>query len=176
MLKPLDLRDAEIITALPPMSPSGNILIVGCGEGRIDQHLTILGYNVISTDIAQRDLPNFHILDIFDISKFPFNDSEVTICSQVIEHLPNWELAFLNLIKLTTKRLIITVPYSRSFFDPGHVSFWEDNKRDGYNDVNEFIELAKPYSTSISKIRTKPADTGTKCLYLIVVDKLQDAM
>ncbi len=172
----LDLRDIAIIDSFPVYDTVKEVLTVGCGLGRIETYLCSIGYNVIPTDIEPRNLPNFSISDIYNLDSFPVRYRGVVLASQVIEHLLDWRLAFSNLIKLTTRRLIITTPYSRSFFDPGHINFWEDNKHDQYNDVKEFIELAKPYSTSISKIRTKAADTGTKCLYLITVDKLQDGM
>ncbi len=177
-MKPLDMRDISIIDALPTFGLRGltkdswrTILNVGCGEGRIDWHLTQMGFQVYSTDIIKpknQDGLNFSKANIFDLKSFPIATASVVICSQVLEHLKGLKRAVGNLLMLTEIRLIITVPYLQSFNSPLHVWHWDDST------IWEFEEFCDPYLVSITKIRTKPEDVKMKqWCYLIVVDKRQ---
>ena len=188
-MKFLDMRDIAIIDAFPNYKYEKKVLNVGCGEGRIDWWLAQLGYRVYSTDITGEpewdDLEGnltFHKSDIFDLSSFPILDSPIVICSQVLEHLKGYKLALVHLLALTEVRLIITVPYRQSFRSPDHINFWDDEPdgripilKEDFKDIHEFIDLCHPYSTSISKIRTKPEDVEMgQWNYLIVVDMRQN--
>lgn len=175
-MKELDIRDISIIDSLPVYNFDESftrvILNVGCGQGRIDWHLNNMGYCVFSTDIEKaegfaEDL-NFYESNIFDVSSFPIKRADVVICSQVLEHLKNYKQAAENLLKLTEIRLIITIPFERSFDSPDHCNYWNDKS------IKEFKDMCNPYSVAISKIRTKEKDIqlGQWC-YLIVVNKRQ---
>lgn len=176
---PLDMRDMAIIDAFPTYDVrEKTILNIGCGEGRIDFHLANMGYRVYATDIKRYETwingsnPSFHISDIFDLSSIPVSYASIVVCSQVLKHLSGYKMAMVNLFALTDIRLIITVPYRYSFNSPDHCNYWDDSELGIFKDINEFVELCKPYSTSISKIRTKPKDkTRNKYDYLITVDK-----
>lgn len=181
-MKPLDIRDIAIIDAFPVYDCEKTVLNVGCGEGRIDYHLAKMGYFVYATDIKKHDswqdkeCLRFFLADIFKLTSFSgTNDVSyrtlvpVVICSQVLEHLKGYKKALANLIDLTEIRLIITVPYKRSFNSRSHVNYWDDDT------VQEFHKLCKPYSVAISKILTKSEDTkkGHRN-YLIIIDKRQE--
>lgn len=173
-METLDIRDISIIDALPVYDCRKVILNVGCGEGRIDFHLAQMGYQVFATDIKEHETwmhvgnPSFNIANIFDLLSFPISSAPIVICSQVLEHLRDYKKALINLLKLTEIRLILTVPFKKSFHDPGHVNSWNDNN------IGEFINLCKPYSVSISKIITKLKDIKKgHCNYLIIIDKRQ---
>lgn len=189
-MKPLDLKDIAIIDSFPVYDCRKTILNVGCGDGKLDIHLASMGYRVYATDITvgpkEDDLQGnltFHLSDIFDLSSFPIKSSPIVICSQVLEHLKGYKIALIHLLALTEIRLIITLPYKASFFNPGHINFWDEkvSAMDAvgayceYKDIHEFIDLCHPYSTTISKIRTKPEDVEMgQWDYLIVVDKRQN--
>lgn len=173
-MKPLDIRDISIIDALPVYEHEKVILNVGCGEGRIDRHLEKMGYRVIATDVIQGEnwkdsaKLTFHTADIFELRSFPVPSAPVVICSQVLEHLKDYRSALTNLISLAEIRLIITIPYWKSFHSQEHIHFWDDRN------IGEFINLCQPYSVSISKILTKPEDVKRKqAAYLVVIDKRQ---
>lgn len=183
-MKPLDMRDIAIIDAFPIHNHRKVVLNVGCGEGRIDWWLAHMGYAVFSTDIKSpkemRGLRSvileFYKSDIFDLSSFPIHSSPIVICSQVLEHLSGYKTALLHLLALTEVRLIITVPHKVSFISPDHLNFWDDQPGHmNFKDIHEFVTLCQPYSTAISKIRTKPEDVKMRQWnYLIVVDKRQN--
>ena len=189
-MKPLDIRDISIIDAFPVYDHEKTVLNIGCGEGRIDSHLASMGYRVYATDVIKRDmwedsdLLTFHESNIFDLSSFPVRNVPIVLCSQVIEHVKEYKTALANLIDLATVRLIVTIPYRRSFPDSGHINFWDDGVLDAipgsmpsyreYEDIHEFVDLCKPYMVAISKIRTKPEDVQKRQYnYLIIIDKRQ---
>jgi hypothetical protein len=161
------------------------VLNVGCGKGRIDTWLSQNGYVVYATDYKTREewVSSTNLLfseaDIYKLSSFPIRSAPIVLCSEVLEHLVGWKGALKNLLELTETRLIITVPWRRSFNDSspppvGHCNFWMDEASDDFRDIREFEELCRPYSVSISKIRTKPRDMEMRQRsYLITVDKRQ---
>ena len=182
MEKQVSLKDIAIINAFPVLN-FRTVLNVGCGDCELDHVLKSMGPSLYSTDIIKSDKVDdtlkFSIADIFDYESFPIVDDnrprfDVVICSQVLEHLEDWEKALFNLLLLADKRLIITIPYRKSFLDPGHVNFWDDDEVQEFIDVIKFEDLCAPYSVAISKIITKLDDvkTGQRC-YLIIIDKTQ---
>jgi len=178
-MKKLDIRDIAIIDSFPSIGFNNKVTTVGCGGGRIEHYLTHKhGCNVIATDIVDNTLFDknlwlrFEVLDITKQYTDNFYETRdlrrpVVICAQVLEHLKLWKRALKNLINLATMRVIITVPYKASFSSPDHVNLWNDTT------VKEYIKVAMPYSTAISKIRTKPEDAPKKGCFLIVIDKKQ---
>ena len=181
----LDIRDISIIDALPTYDVQPLILNVGCGNGRIDTWLSQNGYVVHATDYKAKeewvstDSLLFSEADIYDLASFPVRSAPIVLCSEVLEHLVAWQNALCNLLELTETRLIITVPWRRSFNDKnpppvGHCNYWMDEASDGFRDIHEFEELCRPYTVSVSKMRTKPRDAemGQRS-YLITVDKRQ---
>lgn len=175
-VSPLDIRDISIIDSLPIYDVISSILTVGCGKGRLEWYLYKLGYLITATDIKRMvtwkdNLPSLRFLkmNIFDEKIFT-KTYPIVICSQVLEHLRDYKIALNNLLKLTEIRLIITVPFGKSFNSPDHCNHWYDMN------ISEFETICNPYSVSISKIRTKEKDIqlGQWC-YLIVIDKRQKA-
>lgn len=193
-MKELDIRHISIFDSLPVYNCKKEVLVVGSGNCLIDAHLKIAGYQVISTDYYEvRNSQSFESqmkkvgttnisidnCNIFNLKSFSKSKYETVICAEVLEHLKEYKIAFQNLLSLTEKRLIITVPWERSFNDTrpapiGHCNYWSDKKTNKYKDINEFVRLSSPYAISIQKIRTKPKDVKMKQYgYLIIVDKRQ---
>lgn len=201
MQENLDIRHISIIDSLPVYETKKEILTVGCGSGYVESKLQEMGYDVIATDYFDKetrentkylDKINYHKSSIFDLSSFPVEGRETVICSEVLEHLPNYQEAFVNLLELTHRRLIVTIPWNISYDvegppPEGHCNYWTDKgenpftnniqeseKDINFKDIREFITLAWPYHVTISKIATKGEDwiTSSRC-YMIVVDKGQ---
>lgn len=182
-LKSPDMKDFTIIDAFPVYNVDPIVLSVGCGDGSIDFLLATMGYRVYAVDNKKYDTwrnserLSFHVSDIFDLSSFPVSSAPIVICSQVLEHLRDYREALANLLSLATVRLIITVPFRKSFGAKIHCNFWGDYPRDsvGFKDIREFEALCSPYAVAISKMRTKLLDMTTDNYnYLITVDKRQD--
>jgi len=202
MQKSLDIRHIAIIDAFPVYDSKNEILTVGCGTGFFENQLQNMGsYDIIATDYFEKDSRedvtflntiNYHKSDIFDLESFPVSGRETVICSEVLEHLPNYRDAFHNLLQLTNRRLIITVPWNISYDcagppPEGHCNYWTDEAENPFTNVvlqaeadpkfksiKEFVTMSWPYHVTISKIGTKGEDwkTSSRC-YMIVVDKMQ---
>jgi len=190
MVSKLDIRHISIIDALPAYETKKEVLFVGAGDCKIDLHLLHDGYTVYSTDYEKNDVfhnrmkdyfsqLNYSYSNIFDVTTFPIKSCETVVCAEVLEHLVEYKKAFKNLLELTERRLIITIPFEKSFFDPapapeGHCNFWSDSGSANFKDIQEFVDMARPYAISIQKIRTKEKDIQMKQFsYLIIIDKNQ---
>lgn len=194
MVKEMTLKEHIVIRQFPPKDEIKEILNVGCGGGRIDFHLLKKGYKVISTDYQShvgwvrdffmremedwKDLLDYHgNCNIFDIGTFPIQKADIVLCSEVLEHLSDYKEAFANLLKLTKNILVITVPFRRSFNVPGppprgHCNYWSDKTEEGFKDIKEFVEMAKPYKVTIEKGITKKIDfKGRQRIYTIKIEK-----
>lgn len=176
-MKELDPRDIYIIDSFPVYNCKKEVLNVGCGEGRIDWHLSQMEYNVLATDIKRytlwKDEENLRYKHMNIFEPKMENKRSVVLCSETLEHLQDYKTALKNLLELTKVRLIITFPYKGWFFSPEHLHFWDDSGGKDCKDVHEFENLCKPYVVSITKIRTKPQDAPQKWVYALVIDKRQ---
>lgn len=96
------------------------ILDAGCGEGFILDRLqeAQIGKNLVGIDIS-KDAINlgkilFPKLDlrVGDITKLPFknNSYDVVICTEVLEHLKNPRKALKEMIRVSKKYLVLSVP------------------------------------------------------------------
>lgn len=165
----LDLRDQSIIDALPHRFDT--VIDIGSGEGRVGHYLAQRFYKVTLTDIykdhriEEGEYLEFIDMDILD----PIGEEwDVVMCAEVLEHIPEWELAYENIIKIAKQRAIITIPYGNSFASPDHINHYVEE------DMERFVELASPYCVSYCKIRSKPQDVQlNQWNWLIIVDKKQ---
>ena len=178
-MDPLDMKDIAIIDAFPVYNYERRVLNVGCGDGRIDFHLAEMGYRVDAFDVKNYDTwadkknLAFRKADIFEPQNLV--KAPIVICSQMLEHLKEYKRALANLVALAEVRLVITIPYRRSFNGSEHYNFWDDCAVNEFKDVHEFHELCHPFGVAISKIRTKLKDAKTsRYNYLIIVDKRQN--
>jgi len=190
MLEPkLDIRHERIISEIEKVSTEQEVLNVGCGDCKTDYHLIKKGYQVYSTDYTRAshfddvmeeyfDTLNYSTANIFDLNSYPVETSEIVMCCEVLEHLVDYEQAFRNLLNLTRKRLIIGVPWKRSFNMPGppptgHCNWWHDeNENSEFKSIYEFKEMCKPYNFYVEKILTKQKDIQmNQRSYLIIIDK-----
>ena len=111
------------------------ILEVGCGFGGYCVYLAKAGAKAIGVDISSRAIREAKNLAkqlgvqgrvdfiIADAQFLPFKDqaNEIVVCSETLEHVPNYKKAFSELVRVTTKSgyLCITVPnlLSTSLFE-----------------------------------------------------------
>ena len=173
------MKDIAIIDAFPVYDCERRVLNVGCGTGRIDFHLAEMGYRVHAFDVKVYDTwadgknLTFREADIFKSQNLP--SAPIVICSQMLEHLKEYKFALVNLVAFAEIRLVITIPYKKSFYHGEHCNFWDDRAIGEFKDVHEFQTLCHPHAVAISKIRTKSEDSKTdKYNYLIAVDKRQN--
>ena len=101
-----------------------SVLDIGCGNGEL---LAALGRRrpgarVVGADISQRiislnraNLPkfDFHQLDI--CSGYLSEQFDLVVCSEVLEHVPDWQKALWHLRRMCRRYLVLTVPSGKVF-------------------------------------------------------------
>jgi len=148
------LKNQAIIKAIPTKVQT--VMDVGCGEEELTDWLRYnTEYVIYGVDIYQHS--NLVLIgDIVDKDSFPVKEVDVIICSEVLEHIKDWQVALKNLIEIAQRKVIITVPWENSYYDPGHINFWNDLN------IGEFKEIASPYKIEIKKTITKKSDFHSK--------------
>lgn len=97
-----------------------SILDVGCGEGftlhrlkerGIGTHLEGIEYLQDAIDLGKQVYPEIKITQ-GDIYKLPYKDNsfDLILCTEVLEHLENPDKALKELIRVTKKYLVVSVP------------------------------------------------------------------
>lgn len=146
-----EMKNKQIIDLIPEGTKT--IADVGCGEGILTRYLK-KKYDVTPFDIEDKNRFGLTDVRIWDITEDPPEERyDVVIASEVLEHIRWWKDALKNLLKITDKKLILTVPVGNSYYDDGHVNFWDDQN------IHEIGEVALPHQTIIKKGITKPEDT-----------------
>ena len=136
---------------------------VGCGDGHISLFLAESGYQTGGGDInpvlveqanidaAERNLTNATPFKVFDIYSYDFSNihADMTLCCEVLEHLPDPLLALDRITEINTELFLFSVPaepiwrilnmcrlkYLSDFGNtPGHINHW------GYLGFRKFLE------------------------------------
>ena len=180
----LTLADKLYMKHIPNDLTNKTIINVGAGECRMDYHLNQMGYKVYSTDYDDRSNNNnsgyhpiflkkipeiddginyYNNCDLFDLNSFPIDKADLVICSQMLEHQPNYKQGVMNLLELANEFVIITIPHERSFLMPGpppigHCNFWSKTQSNIFTDIKEFINICSPYKVTFSMGITKIKD------------------
>ncbi len=137
----------EAIYQLVSESGARSVLDAGCGEGfvtdylaRRDPSLALTGIDVSSEaiDYARKNFGHASFL-VGSVLALPFGDAsyDTVLCSEVLEHIPDWEQAITELKRVARHYVLITVPREPHFKvlnslgratrfcqDPGHINFW----------------------------------------------------
>ncbi len=87
------------------------ILVVGIGNGVVNRYLHELGLNVVTLDIDAQLAPDI----LGSVTSLPFTAKafEVTLCCEVLEHIPfsTVDTALSELSRVTSNRCLISVPH-----------------------------------------------------------------
>ncbi len=97
------------------------ILEVGIGNGTTSTYLKKVGFNVTTVDYEENLGADF----LADVTKLPFKNDEfeLTLCCEVLEHLPfeEFKKSLLELSRVSSKYVLVTVPDHRRV--PFSISF-----------------------------------------------------
>ncbi len=135
-------RHAVLTRWLNELPPSGSFLEVGCEFGYFVRMMAARGLNATGVDIALSKIEKargfakdenltcrFEVMDAEKLDAFSDKSFDYVLCSEVLEHLPNDDLALKELFRVTNKQLILTVPH-RSFYWKMMNKFYKFNKFD----------------------------------------------
>ena len=101
------LERARFIAARLPGYITGKVLDVGCDEAHLKSLLSLQDY--VGIDVCgQPDL----LLNLERIDRLPFADSsfDCVICCEVLEHLDNLYVIFAELVRVSRRHLIVSLP------------------------------------------------------------------
>jgi len=107
---------------LPHLMTSGSLLDVGCGEGywlnflAENTDLKLFGSDIspVKLGAASHRCDENFALSSNDIRKLPYGDGkfdQVTVL-EVLEHIPEWQEGLDEIVRVASKRVVITVPYN----------------------------------------------------------------
>jgi 2-polyprenyl-3-methyl-5-hydroxy-6-metoxy-1,4-benzoquinol methylase len=155
---------AEIVGALE----LDKVLDAGCGEGETIERLdgllphpvTGVDLNADSVGFARQRLTEdeFSVDDVTDLP-FPDDSFDLTLCLEVLEHLPRPELAVQELSRVSSSDLVLSVPHEPWFRlgslargkyvkglgnHPEHVNHWNPSSfRDFLSDYLDVVEVRR---------------------------------
>jgi len=138
----------EAIYQLVVQSGARTVLDAGCGEGFVAAYfaqrnpvLQLTGIDCSPEAIvyARQHFGQFASFLVGNVLHLPYADDafDVVVCSEVLEHVADWDRALAELVRVARTHVVVTVPHEPYFKilndaaravgfcqDPGHVNFW----------------------------------------------------
>lgn len=106
------------LQSLESLLPPGDTLLdVGSREGWITQQMRARFRSCVTLDLLCDELHRPMVQG--SITALPFQDAafDVVLCAEVLEHVPDVEVAAAELSRITKRTLVIGVPYDQSISD-----------------------------------------------------------
>lgn len=139
---------STLLSLIKPLNPK-TVLDAGCGEGftlnklmlnKIGQNIEGVEYSKEAIDLGNKLFPKAKIKQ-GSIYELPYKDRsfDLVVCTEVLEHLENPAKALKEIVRVSKKNLIISVPNEPFFMlgnfirgknlsklgnDPGHINHW----------------------------------------------------
>ncbi len=116
-------REGLIVQQLEKMRDKDFFLEVGCAQGHFERIASSFSNNVFGGDYSFERLPEAkescrkaHFIGI-NAERLPFkSDSfDFVLCTEVLEHVPKWELALNELQRVSRNKILITVPLEKGY-------------------------------------------------------------
>jgi SAM-dependent methyltransferase len=126
---------------------TGKVLDIGCGNQPLKKHFTEKGYSYKGLDFKQNSLNNVDFVGQIDDPSLQINEKfEIVICTEVLEHVLDWKVAFDNMAKLCSPEGLVLItcpmfyPLHEEPFDywrPTPYALIEFAKRNGFSIIKE---------------------------------------
>ena len=127
---PLLRREIESVLAVAmPAAAHGRALDVGCGRQPFRKTLESAGYSYFSLDAQQNVENTVDVVGAIDAPLAPqivnHGPYDFILCTEVLEHVADWETAFRNLANLLSRggRVLITCPHFYQLHEEPY-DFW----------------------------------------------------
>jgi 2-polyprenyl-3-methyl-5-hydroxy-6-metoxy-1,4-benzoquinol methylase len=121
--------DAALRNYAAPLGPGKKLLDVGCGEQPLRSILRDMGFAYTSVDVHQNKSATVDVVAAIDQPLPPqvpaSGPFDFIVCTEVLEHVADWEMAFRNLRSLLAPggRLLVTCPHFYPLHEIPH-DFW----------------------------------------------------
>jgi SAM-dependent methyltransferase len=117
-------REQLVLDELKSIRANDFFLEVGCAQGHFESHALKYCGNVFGADFsleklkAARSNAKNSFFVAMDAEMLPFKKSsfDFVLCTEVLEHVPEWKKALLELQRVGRKKILITVPLEKSVF------------------------------------------------------------
>ena len=107
-----------VVRALRDTTPPGRVIDIGCGAQPLRTLVESEGATYVGFDVEQNAQASVAIIGSIDRGlPVPWPDAhhvyDVVLCTEVLEHVADWDIAFMNLRSLVAPRgrIIMTVPF-----------------------------------------------------------------
>jgi len=117
-------REDLVLEELGKLKGKDFFLEVGCAQGHFEKKVSGLCRNVFGADYAFEKLPaakkkvaKAEFVGI-NAESLPFKAAgfDFVLCTEVLEHVPDWEKAFKELQRVSRKKILVTVPLEKGYF------------------------------------------------------------
>ena len=117
-------REGLVFEEIEKLKREDFFLEVGCAQGHFEKKALEFCGNVFGGEFAfekmakaKKDFPSAEFLG-FDAERLPFKGKsfDFVLCTEVLEHVPDWKKAFGELQRVSRKRILVTVPLEKGYF------------------------------------------------------------
>ncbi len=117
-------REELVLQELKKLDSKDMFLEVGCAQGYFEKKALEFTENAFggdnspeSTRAAKANCPKGEFARI-NAEELPFKSKvfDLVLCTEVLEHVPNWTLALKELQRVSRKKVLVTVPLEKGFF------------------------------------------------------------
>jgi SAM-dependent methyltransferase len=117
-------REHLVLGEMRKLRQGDFFLEVGCSHGHFEKHAAAFSRNVFGAEMdagklkaAKRNCPggNFAAANA-EALPFKSNRFDFVLCTEVLEHVPDWKKALAELQRAGRKRILITIPLEKGIF------------------------------------------------------------
>jgi ubiquinone/menaquinone biosynthesis C-methylase UbiE len=116
-------REQLILEEIATLSKKDFFVDIGCAQGHYLQKAKkftphVFGLEYSAEKIEQiKNKEQLHIVNA-NAEKIPFGEKsfDFVLCSEVLEHVPNWKKALRELKRIARKKILVTIPLEKSLF------------------------------------------------------------
>jgi len=116
-------REQLILEEMNSLKQKDFFLDAGCAQGHYLEEAhkkcsNVFGFDFSAQNLGQACVGKKFILINADAEKIPFKKSafDFVLCSEVLEHVPDWKKALRELKRVSGKKIVITIPLEKSWF------------------------------------------------------------